>query len=339
MPLSPSLRAAAAALLGALGAVACSGASHGLSESAACSALDACCASLGGAEASSCHSTVTSATDAQCSAALSSLVQAGGCTGVSYDGGVGDSGLPCTVTGTCPGSSSSSGGTSSTGSGGSGSSSGGAGPQCVPSGACQDGTTYETCTETSASGTCAAAVVFTDGTTYPCVSCTNCAAASVSAVGHCGTVTPVPEAGPVCTAAPTLHAETVAGVYCPFTTAGAIHCASAQECCETPSTVTNGSTCQAVGAVCPVAGSLAWGCNGPVDCVGNAAGPVCCGAGSVTLDPTCGFERGSGFAGTHCASSCAAGEETVCAATTDPCPGGTACTPFKVAGIDLGACL
>lgn len=318
-----------------LGVVACSGASHGLSESAACSALDTCCASLGGAEASSCHSTVTSATDAQCSAALSNLVQTGGCTGVSYDGGVVDSGLPCTVTGTCPGGSSSSGGSSNSGSS---SSSGGSGPDCVPSGACQDGTTYETCSETSASGTCSAAIVFTDGTTYPCASCTNCAAASVSAQSYC-TAQTLPEAGPACTAAPTLHAETVAGVYCPFTTAGAIHCASAQECCETPSTVVNGSTCQVEGAACPVAGSLAWNCNGPVDCVGNAAGPVCCGAGTLAVDPTCGFERGTGFTGTHCATSCAAGEQTICAATTDPCPTGSECTPFKVAGIDLGACL
>jgi hypothetical protein len=320
-----------------LGVAACSGATHGPSESAACSALDACCSSLGGPEASSCHSTVTGATEAQCSAALSTLAQAGGCPGVSYDGGVVDSGLPCTVTGTCPGSSSSG---SSGGGSGSSSSSGGSGPalpECIPSGACPDGTTYETCSETSASGTCFAAVVFTDGTTYPCASCTNCAAASTSAQSYC-TMQAVPEAGPVCTAPPTLHAETVAGVYCPFTTAGAIHCASAQACCETPSTVVNGSTCQAEGTACPVAGSLAWSCNGPVDCVGNAAGPVCCGAGTLALDPTCGFERGTGFTGTHCATSCAAGQQTICAATTDPCPSGSECTPFKVSGIELGAC-
>ena len=212
-------------------------------------------------------------------------------------------------------------------------------PQCQTSGTCSDGVTYETCTSTSSGGVCSAAIVFPDGTVFPCASCNNCAAASVSAQNHCGSPPPPVDAGPDCGTLPALHPETEAGAYCPFTAAGSIHCLVGQVCCETPSTVVNGSTCVTAGTACPVAGSLAWECDGPMDCAGSAAGAVCCAAGTVPLDPVCGFHRGTGFTGTHCAATCAAGEVSICDSPTDVCAAGTQCTPFKVAGVVLGTCL
>jgi hypothetical protein len=322
-----------AAVLSAAAAAAACSSGHPAADTAACSALQTCCAFLAAPEASSCHDTVTSASESECASALGVFVQAGTCTGGGVDGGGlpdAEAGVPCTITGTCaPGAEAgagSDGGTTPMG------------PQCQAVGTCADGTQFEACTETGSSGTCNAAIVFPDGTTYACASCDDCVAASVSAQAHCGTVAPTVDAGPDCGTPPALHPETEAGVYCPFTAAGSIHCVAAQECCETPSTVVNGSTCQPAGAACPVTGSLSWGCDGPVDCAGNAAGSVCCAGGAVTLDSVCGFDRGSGFAGSHCAQACAAGEVAICSATTDPCPSGTQCTPFKVAGVVLGTC-
>ncbi len=264
----------------------------------------------------------------------SGTVDAGGGTGA-------DAGIPCSLTGTC--SAGVDGGEAGEAAEAGVDADAGTplGPQCQTAGTCADGIVFQACTETGGSGTCNAAIVFPDGTVYPCASCTNCAAASVSAQAHCGMTTSTDagaDSGDDCGTPPALHPETEAGVYCPFTASGAIHCAAGQECCETPSTVVNGSTCQSAGAACPVTGSIAWGCDGPVDCAGSAAGSVCCAEGEVALDAVCGFNRGSGFTGSHCAQGCAAGEVAVCSETTDPCPVGTQCTPFKVAGVVLGTC-
>lgn len=342
MPQPRGLFAAFAALLFApvVWGLGCSS-SHAPSESTPCSVLQACCASLSGEEATSCQNALAGATSSSCAATLSALVQAGGCTASGFDAGSPgsgvDSGLPCTLTGTCAGGPDS-GGVAKDG--------GGivVGPQCVASGACQDGETYSTCVETNSSGVCNAAIVFPGGATFACASCNDCAAASVGAQNYCASMTsPVPDAGadtgPSCGTAPVLHPETAPGVYCPFTEAGSIHCAAAQQCCETPSSIANGSTCQPLTTTCPVAGSLGWECDGPVDCQGNAGGAVCCAAGTVALDPVCGFDRGTGLTGSFCATSCAANELQICAATTDPCAAGTQCTAFKVAGVVLGACL
>ena len=327
--------ALSALLFSVAGAVACSS-SPKPADTGACSALDACCSAMTGAEASACHDTVSGATDSACATALGTLVQGGGCGGLGFDAGLPgpgiDAALPCSLTGTCP-----------AGTDAGADADAGAlpmGTQCEPAGACPDGQSFETCVATDAAGACSAALVFPDGTVLPCASCTNCAAASVSAQGHCATTPPPPvDAGPVCGTPPVLHPEAQAGVYCPFTATGSIHCAAGEECCETPTTVPLGSTCQPEGATCPVTGSLAWGCDGPVDCAGNAAGAVCCAAGTVALDPACGFHRGAGFAGSHCATSCATGEVSICAAPTDPCAAGTQCTAFKMAGVVLGTCL
>jgi len=168
----------------------------------------------------------------------------------------------------------------------------------------------------------------------------DCAAASASAATQCGNdTTTTVDAGPDCGTPPVLHPETDAGVYCPFAAAGSIHCNAGQECCEAPSAASGESTCQAAGVACPITGSLAWQCDGPVDCAGSAAGPVCCAAGSVALDPVCTYDRGSSFEGSHCAQSCVTGEVSLCTAATDPCPSSTTCTAFKVAGVVLGTCL
>jgi hypothetical protein len=340
MPRPFSSLAAVAALLSSIalaGAVGCSSSSHSSGGSSACQALEACCNAISGPSAGACTSSVNGATDSACAAALATFVQAGACTGVDaglpgIEGGAGaDSGLPCSITGTCTGIPEAGAGVD-TGTSPSG-------PQCQAAGTCADGETFEACVENSA-GSCNAAIVFTDGTVFPCASCTDCAAASASAEAHCGTTTTTVDASvPDCGTVPALHTETEAGVYCPFTAAGSVHCAASQECCETPSIVTNGSTCLTTGTACPITGSLSWECNGPLDCAGSGAGAVCCAGGTVSVDTTCDFDRGSSFTGSHCATSCATAEVTICSALTDPCAAGTECTPFKVAGVVLGACL
>ncbi len=143
-----------------------------------------------------------------------------------------------------------------------------------------------------------------------------------------------------CGSFPTLHPESMPGVYCPFSGNPSITCMAYQECCETPAGAGSPSTCEMFGSTCPVANSITWECEDPIACMGNpgAAGPVCCGQGSVQLDSNCGYHYGSGFMGTVCAASCAAGEVTICE-TQSECPSGTTCTPFKTKGLQIGACL
>ena len=216
----------------------------------------------------------------------------------------------------------------------------GSGATCTETGTCGDGTPYFTCTETTDAGQCLAAVVIQNGAEFGCESCLNCAAATASAVSACPSVN-VPDAGPDCGSPPTLDTELDAGVYCPFTAAGAVHCGAGQECCEAPADAGGTqSTCEAKGATCSITGAIAWQCDGPLDCAGSAAGAVCCGHGAVNEDTTCGFHRGAGFTDTHCAASCLPGEVTICDSTSgNECPVGTTCTAFKMAGVVLGTCL
>jgi hypothetical protein len=144
------------------------------------------------------------------------------------------------------------------------------------------------------------------------------------------------DSGPECGTTPALHQEVEAGVYCPFTAAGAVHCAVGTQCCETPVGVGASSTCVPNGTGCPVVGSIAWGCDGPLDCAGS--GGVCCASGSVVVDPTCGYRRGMGIQSSHCATSCATNEMVICDGPGE-CGGSKVCTPFKVAGVVLGTCL
>lgn len=210
--------------------------------------------------------------------------------------------------------------------------------QCQAGPTCASGASYALCETSLASGACVGrSYAFVDGTMYACASCADCAGASLAAQAHCGTAPP-PDAGSVCGLPPTLHPEAQPGVYCPFTPTGRTICAAGQACCIAPIASAQPSSCVAGGAACPVAGSLAWACEDALDCAGSAAGPVCCGSGAVVADATCGFHRGTGFTGSRCAASCGAGEVVICESATQ-CAAGKTCTPFKTSGLNLGACL
>ena len=328
-------------------ALACSNDKASVDPSPSCTALALCCAGLSGPEGASCESAVSGASEPACMAALSTLVKGGGC-GQPSDAGAPvptvDTAVPCPETGACqPGTSKDAGGLRDAS--GPGVDATAPGIDCQPAGTCSSGEPLQVCIMTGASGACTSAVIMVQGGgVFACASCSDCAAATASAEAQCSASPPPAvdagvDAEPDCGTPPALHPETEAGVYCPFTPTGPVHCAAGQECCETPSTVANGSSCQPAGEACAVAGSLSWACDGPLDCAGSDAGAVCCAAGTVALDPTCDYERGSTFTGSHCGTSCAAGEVPLCDSTLDPCPSGTTCTPFKVAGVVLGTCL
>jgi len=314
------------------GALGCSTSSAASAGNEACVALTTCCTGMGAAAAVACLNIANTNVAATCTSTLATYAEAslcGGGAGPVEAGHPVDSGLPCQLTNTC---------STTMKDGGTGGDSG-VQSECQMVGSCSDGQTYEECT-TATAGACSASFIFSGGASFACASCSDCASALASAQSMCGAVTTMDaghDAGNTCGTAPALHPETDAGVYCPFTPTGSVKCTAGQECCETPSTTPNGSTCQAIGTTCPVAGSISWGCNGPVDCAASSAGPVCCAAGTVALDSTCGFDRGSGFTGSHCATGCVSGEVSICAEVTDPCNSGT-CTPFKTAGIVLGTC-
>jgi hypothetical protein len=218
----------------------------------------------------------------------------------------------------------------------------GSGVQCSDRKTCPDGKAYSFCA-TLVAGTCtSAALRFDDGASLPCASCTDCEAAEASAVQRC--TPPTPDSGTgdasdasTCGTPPALHPEAKPGVYCPFASAGPVTCDARQECCETPQGAAVRSTCEPLGSACPLAGSTLWQCEDALDCAASPSGRVCCGVGAVQLDAACGFRRGSGFTGSHCAQACGAGEVTICE-TQLQCASGT-CTPFKTQGLALGLCL
>jgi len=348
--LAVSWLALAAALLAASFALGCSGSSSPAPQDGpACVALDACCAEMTGASAASCASAAGTAHQAgsgvSCATVLATF-QASELCGVSPlpDGGglpPVDASAPCTLTGTCPPDS-----------GALRADTGAAplGTQCQPI-MCGDGAGFEACITTTGGGACSASFVFPDGTSFACSSCQDCTSASASAVSYCGGTVVVDSgvadtgildatiAVDACGTTPALHPETEAGVYCPFTATGDIHCPAGGQCCEAPESAGGtSSTCAALGAACPIPLSLAWECDGPLDCAGSRAGPVCCAAGTVATDPVCGYDRGTGLTGSYCATSCTPGDISICSSPTDPCSSGT-CTPFKVAGVVLGTCM
>lgn len=145
------------------------------------------------------------------------------------------------------------------------------------------------------------------------------------------------DAAAACGAPPTLHPESQPGPFCPFTATGFVYCGAGQTCCD-GAPVGGTSACVAAGASCPATGDSAWACEDAVDCAGAADGPVCCGAGVVSFDATCGFYRGATFTGSRCAHACGAGEVVVCE-TDAQCPHGKTCVAFKTQGLGLGTCL
>ena len=145
------------------------------------------------------------------------------------------------------------------------------------------------------------------------------------------------DSGPSCGSPPLLHPQAEAGVYCPFTATGAVRSCRrrSQACCEGAGR--RGDDLDVRSDDRRVPGPrlrFDWKCNGPLDCAGSESGAVCCGAGAVQFDGTCGFYRATNVTGTHCANACLPGEIAVCGAQAD-CTSGT-CTPFKVAGVVLG---
>jgi len=148
-----------------------------------------------------------------------------------------------------------------------------------------------------------------------------------------------------CEQPPTLHPETAAGVYCPFSSVNGgsnITCAAGQQCCETPESSSASSTCVARGAACPVAGSTLWECTSPLDCTGATTGTVCCGGGSPSPLTACGvtWTEYPGFTGSQCVTSCPAPGFVICESNAD-CAGsdaGTTCQPSKEMGGQVGFC-
>ena len=150
------------------------------------------------------------------------------------------------------------------------------------------------------------------------------------------------DAAPDCGAAPTLHYPGDASIFCPFAVPFGqppLRCAATEECCETLQDAGVPGTCQAKGAVCPVARSTRWECQDAVNC---PAGQTCCAVGSdggaVTLDPNgaCGLPRMVGFEGTRCGASCGASALAVCESPAS-CPAGT-CRPLHARGVEIGVC-
>ena len=146
-----------------------------------------------------------------------------------------------------------------------------------------------------------------------------------------------------CEKPPKLFPETTPGIYCPFSAVDGgsdITCAAGQHCCEVPSGSSSPSTCVALGTACPVANSVDWQCEAPIDCtVTGSAGPICCGTGSPTTATHCGvtWPEWTGFTGTVCAASCPAPGITVCETQGDCGDAGT-CTASKSNGNDFGFC-
>jgi len=322
-----------------LGAIACASKAAATADTD-CATLSTCCEKMSAATASTCNAIVAAGTQtgnqAVCTTTLQSYLQGGLCGGAAEAGHpvTFDTGVPCELTSSC--SPQHDGGHVTIVDAGTD-----AAPHagCVAKGSCTDGQTYMECTTVGAS-TCSAVFVFSGGTQITCASCSDCTAAQSAAQSLCGSQTmPGKDAGGGvdCGVAPKLHPEVEAGVFCPFTPTGSVHCTAGQECCEAPSTTPSSSSCQAGGITCPIAGSITWECNGPTDCVGNASGAVCCGVGAVTTETACNYDVGSGFTGSHCGQACGPGEISLCTAATDPCVAGT-CTAFKVAGLNLATC-
>ena len=159
------------------------------------------------------------------------------------------------------------------------------------------------------------------------------------------------DSGPSCPMPPEhVYAETVAGVYCPFSAPPGgknVACQSGQQCCETPAAANVPSTCVVDGTVCPIAGSTAWQCDGPLDCASSSSGSVCCGIGSIETAAACGmvppFPYVSGANGSVCQAQCAtqaSGQEEfqVCSQDSD-CPASASnCVAIAPKGVVIGYC-
>jgi hypothetical protein len=174
-------------------------------------------------------------------------------------------------------------------------------------------------------------------------------AGTAGAAGSGGTMGTSGDGGAVdCGSAPSLHTETKAGVYCPFSTIGdggkAGTCTAGEVCCQTLSADAGASTCEPAGtlvAACPApTESVVWECEDPIDCVGNSNGTVCCGFGTAEKEaPSCtnyDYVSGAKGMGSVCATSCAGGN--IICETNAECGDAGTCTPVKYHGNQVGFC-
>jgi hypothetical protein len=140
-----------------------------------------------------------------------------------------------------------------------------------------------------------------------------------------------------------LHAETQAGVYCPFSGsdgADAKTCEAGQHCCE-PSSGT--STCESPSTECQGSDTTDWWCEGAPDCA-SMPGTVCCGTGHLetqAAQPSCGdggyaaFPYVSDFTGSSCKASCSTYQ--ICSRSSE-CPSGQSCVAVEPKGNGIGYC-
>lgn len=143
------------------------------------------------------------------------------------------------------------------------------------------------------------------------------------------------------------------GMYCPFSGVDGgptQYCKTPSQVCCVPPCPASGpctpppSVCETAGTACPVTGSVTYECEGPLDCMGNKAGGVCCASGVLeTNGPECLIDAGYAYVGmasglgTTCAKTCPAGQTVVCALPTD-CPTGKSCVPADLHGNHVGYC-
>ena len=153
-----------------------------------------------------------------------------------------------------------------------------------------------------------------------------------------------------CGKAAALHPETAPGVYCPFSSIDGgptTICTAGQICCQPSVAPYAPSTCQAESATdgggCPVAGSIVWECEGPMDCAASSKGKTCCGFGVPTKEAaTCSnynYVSGATGLGTVCATTCAAGQTEICDQAAGQCTAPAVCTATKYHGNQVGYCL
>ena len=140
--------------------------------------------------------------------------------------------------------------------------------------------------------------------------------------------------GADCGTTATLHPESEAGVYCPFSgvDGGAnITCKAGEHCCE-PAMGT--SSCKPGNGACGMT-DTDWQCEDQPDCTQG----VCCGIGKPGgPDPGCVNLFATGFKGSQCMSSCNdAGLFQICEADMQ-CPMGQKCKPAKIKGNQVGIC-
>jgi hypothetical protein len=124
-------------------------------------------------------------------------------------------------------------------------------------------------------------------------------------------------------------------LYCPFSGVDGgsnDYCDTATEHCCEPKSGT--ASCTAKATPC-ASGDTDWQCEDPSEC---GSGMQCCGKGTMvkSTDANCG-NYATGFTGTYCAASCAAGDIQMCTSDGE-CTSPQTCLPFNTKGNQVGGC-